>query len=697
MLDVLLIEYINNPENDYANYNLALEYERIGQTAAAISFFLRTSERTEDKNLAYDCLIKIGQCFDKQGDRNYTVRSMFQSAIALIPERPEGYYFLSRRYEHDRNYFESYVYCQIALGVSITDNKNSLGYPGKWALIFQKAVAAWWCGKGIESRKLLQVLVNEYWNQIDEAHRVAIKNNIKNLGSGPDRHTFRQYDKSKYDKLRFKFKDSEKIERNFAQVYQDMFVLSMLNGKRNCTFLEIGSADPWHGNNTYLLEKDYDWNGISIEFKEEFVKDYKQARPKVNVLNTDALTIDYRKLLQENFSGNVVDYLQLDIEPSENTYKCMLKIPFDDYKFRVITYEHDHYADMSRIYREKSREFLRSKGYLLVANDISPDGVCTFEDWWVHPELIDSEILRIMTDTTDKTKAIEEYMLVPEDRFYESHGCDKYIRENFFSDKSYKGTVVEVGAGPPEFLSMSKHFRDSGWRAICVEPNPKFVSQHKERGHEVYEYACSDDEGYSEFIINLNNVGYSEENNGVSFSSLGIRIDGLPEKDIQHKITVEKIRLNTLLEKINVDKIDLLSVDVEGWELEVLRGFDIAKYRPKVVMLENNIKSDLYEKYMNQHGYSKNAVIGGNEIYVRKNETMQLEPSFKFNVNMNYTSWIIDNFYSDPDKVRKFALSQEYVEGGFGRGFIGRRTEKQFLFDGLKESFENVMGRKITK
>jgi tetratricopeptide (TPR) repeat protein len=161
MLDVLLTEYINNPENDYANYNLALEYERIGQTAAAISFLLRASERTEDKNLAYDCLIKIGQCFDKQGDRNYTVRSMFQSAIALIPERPEGYYFISRRYEHDKNYFESYVYCQIALDVSNTDNKNVLGYPGKWALMFQKAVAAWWCGKGMESRKLLQVLVDE--------------------------------------------------------------------------------------------------------------------------------------------------------------------------------------------------------------------------------------------------------------------------------------------------------------------------------------------------------------------------------------------------------------------------------------------------------------------------------------------------------------------------------------------------------
>lgn len=60
------------------------------------------------------------------------------------------------------------------------------------------------------------------------------------------------------------------------------------------------------------------------------------------------------------------------------------------------------------------------------------------------------------------------------------------------------------------------------------------------------------------------------------------------------------------------------------------------------------------------------------------------------------TLWIVDNFYESPDDVRKFALEQEYVEGGFGRGFIGRRTEKSFLFPGLKEKFEEIIGKKIT-
>jgi hypothetical protein len=75
------------------------------------------------------------------------------------------------------------------------------------------------------------------------------------------------------------------------------------------------------------------------------------------------------------------------------------------------------------------------------------------------------------------------------------------------------------------------------------------------------------------------------------------------------------------------------------------------------------------------------------------------KPYSRFSVSVNTKSkaWIVDDFYSDPDTVRKFALEQQYIEGGFGRGFIGRRTEKQFLFPGLKEKFEEIMGIKIIK
>ena len=69
---------------------------------------------------------------------------------------------------------------------------------------------------------------------------------------------------------------------------------------------------------------------------------------------------------------------------------------------------------------------------------------------------------------------------------------------------------------------------------------------------------------------------------------------------------------------------------------------------------------------------------------------------FSFMTNRKNTSWIVDNFYDNPDEIRKFALEQEFDEGGFGRGFIGRRTKQQFLFPNLKEKFEKIMGRKIT-
>ena len=59
------------------------------------------------------------------------------------------------------------------------------------------------------------------------------------------------------------------------------------------------------------------------------------------------------------------------------------------------------------------------------------------------------------------------------------------------------------------------------------------------------------------------------------------------------------------------------------------------------------------------------------------------------------TAIIVDNFYEYPDDIRNFALNQEFIDGGFGRGFIGKRSANQYLFDGLKERFEGILGQKI--
>lgn len=68
-----------------------------------------------------------------------------------------------------------------------------------------------------------------------------------------------------------------------------------------------------------------------------------------------------------------------------------------------------------------------------------------------------------------------------------------------------------------------------------------------------------------------------------------------------------------------------------------------------------------------------------------------------FNDKSKPRLWIVDDFYSDPDVIRNTALNAPYIEGGIGRGFIGRRSQQQFLFPGLKERFEQIMSMKITK
>jgi hypothetical protein len=86
-------------------------------------------------------------------------------------------------------------------------------------------------------------------------------------------------------------------------------------------------------------------------------------------------------------------------------------------------------------------------------------------------------------------------------------------------------------------------------------------------------------------------------------------------------------------------------------------------------------------------------------VYKRKNIvdfTKDETNIFKINTSLAKRAFVVDNFYKDPMAIREFAQRQEYVEGGLGRGFIGRRTVYQFLFPGIKQSFESIMQKKIT-
>jgi hypothetical protein len=222
-----------------------------------------------------------------------------------------------------------------------------------------------------------------------------------------------------------------------GQALQDKFILSILNHKQNGYFLEIGSNHASYINNTYLLETQYNWKGIMIDSDPNHEDSYKALRPNSNYVMTDATTINYKNLLK-NLFPNHMDYLQIDLEPGNlSTLKTLHNLNatiFDDYKFATLTFEHDIYQvqninDSYYTTREESRRIFNERGYIRVLSDVNNDGwtylqnrrvtlekgeflnmslsapktgLYPFEDWYVHPDLVNMEYINTFIEKNKK-------------------------------------------------------------------------------------------------------------------------------------------------------------------------------------------------------------------------------------------------------------------------------------------------------
>ena len=178
-----------------------------------------------------------------------------------------------------------------------------------------------------------------------------------------------------------------------SQIGQDKFVLSILNNKFNGYFIEIGSNDPKIINNTYILEKEFNWYGIMIEYENKWLESYKKERPNSIHIIDDATKIDYLNLFKTNNVPVNIDYLQIDLEVKNrstlDTLELFDKDIFNNYKFATITFEHDIYEGDYFNTRLASREIFFRNGYILVFPDVGNNIYYPFEDWYVHPELVD--------------------------------------------------------------------------------------------------------------------------------------------------------------------------------------------------------------------------------------------------------------------------------------------------------------------
>jgi FkbM family methyltransferase len=198
-----------------------------------------------------------------------------------------------------------------------------------------------------------------------------------------------------------------------SQRYQDLFALSQADFKRGGYFVEFGASNGVDGSNTYLLEKEFGWNGILAEPAKIWHADLRANRTvsidtdcvwkdsgstlSFNEVDNASLstissfsgsdmhqegrrtgkrynvkTISLVDLLDKHNAPRQIDYLSIDTEGSE--YEILSNFDFQKYEFRTITCEHN-FSPM----REKIFNLLTRHGYTRRYIFLS-----SFDDWYVR-------------------------------------------------------------------------------------------------------------------------------------------------------------------------------------------------------------------------------------------------------------------------------------------------------------------------
>lgn len=148
--------------------------------------------------------------------------------------------------------------------------------------------------------------------------------------------------------------------------------------------------------------------------------------------------------------------------------------------------------------------------------------------------------------------------------YYSQFGEDKYLNEECNLPKT--GIFVDVGAGGIE-NSNSYFFEQKGWTVLCIEPDKRHEDLDKRKL--VDNSVVGDQDGKVDFVFHR-------------FPQLSGLYHGKVEAT-----NLPMYKLDTILEKYKIDKIDILSIDVEGHELKVLDGFNIDKYKPSYMIIEH--------------------------------------------------------------------------------------------------------------
>lgn len=204
----------------------------------------------------------------------------------------------------------------------------------------------------------------------------------------------------------------------------------------------------------------------------------------------------------------------------------------------------------------------------------------------------------------------------PKPGTYQSqHGEDKWI--DIYFHKKQRGFFVEVGAYDGIVLSNSYHFeKKRGWTGILVEPDPQKAQHCRKNRPNSLTYECA-----AVGSSDVKEISFFQVAGGEVYSTANLTQDHRQRLD-QYGLKYREVRvpamtLDQILMGVKPLSVDFVSIDVEEGEFEVLKGFDIRLWKPKIVMIESNssVRKPEIRDYFVRNGYAYFYSIAVNDFY----------------------------------------------------------------------------------
>lgn len=246
-------------------------------------------------------------------------------------------------------------------------------------------------------------------------------------------------------------------------------------------------------------------------------------------------------------------------------------------------------------------------------------------------------VKQVLNDTVNKTlKMCGEITILADakgknledelkENSYSQAGEDKIIQFilDYINKKQALVSYLDIGCNHYKKLNNTYSLYQKGHRGVLVEANPGFIEELREKRP-------------GDVVLNMGVAGHSADSmkfyitnadglNSFDLNSIQEAKKKLEWLQVEKEVNVPVLTMEDIINQYCGKTPDIVSIDVEGLEIDILTGLDFDEHRPKAFIIETinystklqiNAKREDIMEFMHTKGYEEYAFTGVNSIFI---------------------------------------------------------------------------------